>query len=437
MDELSSEAIRSLLTSLFPSQMIEDLSREREVVVRDRKIDVRMLVWTLVVGFAVGGEARSIAGYRRAYEAATDHSIFPSSFYDRFTEELAELLRDLLDYAVEEVAVPHTLAPAFEQFRDVIAVDATIVRLCRFLPEFKATHEDQSGLMLYLVHNVTEQSVISDEITDEATHESTLFKTGSWLSGRLFLLDQGFFKFRRFALIDENDGFFVSRLKRSSNPLVTEELQEWPGRAIPLEGKRIYDVVEDLYRKHIDVEVEVTFQRRVYDEVKSWDTKRFRVVGVRDEDADDGYRLYITNLPHDEFSADEISTLYRARWVVELLFRELKSRYSLGKFDTEKAHIVKIQVVAALLTLVVSRAILREFVEYADEQNDECVFPPERWAATFRSLAQLILQEIAAGYGYPRPNLGEIFYQEARQPAPSRLILFEEVNAELCGGSLP
>jgi putative transposase len=437
MDELSSEAICSILTSLFPSAMIEALAREHEVVVRDRKIDVRMLVWTLVVGFAVGGEARSIAGYRRAYEAATDQSIFPSSFYDRFTEELATLLRDLLDYAVEEVAVPHTLTPTFEQFRDVIAVDATIVRLYRFLPEFKATHADKSGLTLYLVHNVTEQSVISDKITDETTHESTLFETGSWLSGRLFLLDRGFFKFRRFALIDENNGFFVSRLKRSSNPTVTEELQEWRGRAIPLEGKRIYDVVEDLYRQHIDVEVEVNFQRRAYKGKRSWSSKRFRVVGVRDEDAADGYRLYITNLPCDEFSPDEISTLYRTRWMVELLFRELKSRYSLGEFETEKAHIVKIQVVAALLTLVVSRAILRAFVEYAEEQDDECVFPTERWAATFRSLAQLILMELAAGYGYPRPNLGEILYREAKQPAPSRLILLEEVNAELCGGSPP
>ena len=174
-----SEAIRSLLTSLFLSQMIEDLARGHEVVVRDRKIDVRMLVWTLVVGFAVGGEARSITGYRRAYETATDHSIYPSSFYDRFTEELATLLRDLLDHAVEEVAVPHTLARAFEQFRDVIAVDATIVRLCRFLSEFKATHADESELTLCLVHNMSEQLEISSEITDETTHESTLFETGS------------------------------------------------------------------------------------------------------------------------------------------------------------------------------------------------------------------------------------------------------------------
>ena len=435
MDDLSSEAIRSLLTSLFPSAMIEDLAREREVVVRDRKIDVRMLVWTLVVGFAVGGESRSIAGYRRAYEAATDQTLVPSSFYDRFTEELATLLRDLLDHAVEAVAVPHTLAPAFEQFRDVIAVDATIVRLCRFLAEFEATHSGESGLTLYLVHNLTEQSVISTEITDETSHESTLFETGSWLAGRLFLLDLGFFKFRRFALIDENDGFFVSRLKRSSNPTITEELQEWPGRAIPLEGKGIFDVAGDLYRKHIDVEVEVEFQRRPYGGTQSWDSKRFRVVGVRDEDADDGYRLYITNLPRDRFEPEKISTLYRARWVVELLFRELKSRYSLGEFETEKAHIVEIQVLAALLTLVVSRAILRAFVEHAEDHDEECVFPTERWAATFRSLAQLILMEIAAGYGYPPPNLGTLLYREAKQSAPSRLTLLEEVNTELYGGS--
>lgn len=69
---------------------------------------------------------------------------------------------------------------------------------------------------------------------DERTHESTLFKTGSWMRGRLFLLDLGYFKFRRFALIDENDGFFVSCLKCSSNPLIVEQLDTCRGRAIPL-----------------------------------------------------------------------------------------------------------------------------------------------------------------------------------------------------------
>jgi IS4 transposase len=91
-----------------------------------------------------------------------------------------------------------------------------------------------------------------------------LFKTGSWLEGRLAIFDLAYFKYRRFALIDENDGYFVSRLKKSSNPVVTEELREWRGCAIPLEGEKIFDIVNDLSRKYIDVEVEVEFDRREY-----------------------------------------------------------------------------------------------------------------------------------------------------------------------------
>ena len=62
---------------------------------------------------------------------------------------------------------------------------------------------------------------------------------------------------------------------------------------------------------------------------------------------------------------------------VELLFRELKSRYQLDAFTTSKAWIVELLVVSALLTLVVSRALLRTFQELADE---ETAFPYERLA---------------------------------------------------------
>ncbi len=57
-------------------------------------------------------------------------------------------------------------------------------------------------------------------MTDEKTHDSTLFNTGSWLEDRLVLFDRAYFKYRRFALIDENDGYFISRLKESADPVV-------------------------------------------------------------------------------------------------------------------------------------------------------------------------------------------------------------------------
>jgi hypothetical protein len=83
--------------------MIDDFAREREIAVRERKLDVRVLVWTMIVGFAVGGEARSTAAYRRTYNGATGQNLFASSFYDCFTEQLERLLRDLLDGLREDL----------------------------------------------------------------------------------------------------------------------------------------------------------------------------------------------------------------------------------------------------------------------------------------------------------------------------------------------
>jgi IS4 transposase len=144
-----------------------------------------------------------------------------------------------------------------------------------------------------------------------------------------------------------------------------------------------------LYREIIDVEIEAKFQRRVYETTQSWDTKRFRVVSILDESADD-YHFYITNLSREQFLPRNIVTLYRCRCEVELLFGELKRRCELNEFNAAKKHVVEILAYAALLTLLVSRELLDVENEYAE---DEAMFPSERWALTFRSHAQFIFHE--------------------------------------------
>jgi len=302
----------------------------------------------------------------------TNQTIARSSFYDRFTPALGALLSDLIEHALDEVAVPHTIAPQFELFREVLIADATVFRLHRLLSEFPATHSDQSGAKLHLVHNATTQSIEQFQLTDECTHESSQLRTGSWLRSRLMLFDLGFYSFRRFALIEENGGFFLTRLKSNANPLIVGKRRKWRGRAISLPGRRLQDVLGNLTREIIDVTVELTFKRRPYAGKQSTDTMEFRVVGVRNEDTGD-YHLYITNLP-DAFTPKQVAALYGLRWEVELLFRELKSLYGLERFQTSDPAIVQLLVVAALLTLTVSRALLGVF----QELFSETVFPRER-----------------------------------------------------------
>jgi len=403
--------------------MLEDHAEEHGVVEREGKLQIPALVWAFVFGFATG-ERRTLAGFRRSYNSTADETLTAGGFYQRLTPRLADFLCDLVEQRLDEVAVPHTISDEFDRFRDIIVADGTILRLHEFLAEeFQPRRGEQGGARLHLLHNVTDQTIDRFSITDEKAHDSTEFDTGPWLEGRLALLDLAYFKYRRFALIDENDGYFVSRLKDNANPVITEEFREWRGRAIPLEGKQIQDVAEALHREIIDVEVEVSFQRREYEETQSWDTKRFRVVGVRDEDADD-YHFYITNLPREELLPRDIATLYRCRWEVELLFRELKSRYELDEFDTTKQHVVEILVYAALLTLLVSRELLDLVSEHA---ADEAVFPSERWAATFRSHAQLILHELSQHLGYSPPPLIDRMAEDAQKIHQERPILQERL----------
>ncbi|SIS02873.1 putative transposase, partial [Natronorubrum thiooxidans] len=79
---------------------------------------------------------------------------------------------------------------------------------------------------------------------------------------------------------------------------------------------------------------------------------------------------------------------------------------------------------AALLSLVVSRELLSLVIEHAD---DDLVFPSERWAATFRSHAQLILYRLSGYLGYSPPPLLDRLIADAKKIHKQRPVLQEQL----------
>jgi len=77
------------LTTLFPSEFLEEHAEELGVVERDRKLQIPAFVWAFVFGFAAG-ESRTLAGFRRSYNSTADETISPSGFYQWLTPTLAE-----------------------------------------------------------------------------------------------------------------------------------------------------------------------------------------------------------------------------------------------------------------------------------------------------------------------------------------------------------
>lgn len=423
--------IRKDLKKLVPKKRLEALAKETGAVKRQRKVYVEHLFWTLVLGFA-GAKERTLAGLRRAFEKAAGVTLVPSAFYDRFTAGLVRLMKSVLGEVMEKASGPsRELRGALAAFKEVLATDSTIVRLHKLLkakwPACRTNHTE-AALKAHVILSVVGCGASSVKVTSERVHDGPVLRAGQWVKDRLLLFDLGYYRFQLFARIAECKGFFLTRLKDGANPTITGVFRRWRGQSVELVGQKLQDVLSKLQRQILDVEVELTFERHFYRGKKRKDKMRCRVVGILNEETG-RYHLYVTNVPVETLSAEEVGRVYAARWLIELAFRELKSNYELEAMPSAKANIVETLLYAAFITMMVSRTLLQALRARHQALADR--FPAERWAAIFRGVAGDLLSvmlfpcDVANAIAERVMRMVE---QEALDPNATRALLLERAE---------
>lgn len=423
--------VRKVLTSLLPRSVLERTAREAGLLKRRRKVQPQALFWTLVLGFGAGRE-RTLSALRRAFERTARITLVPSAFYDRFTPQLARWLKAIAARLLARVSEPtRRLQGPLSAFRDVVLADATVIRLHDLLQNAFAacrTNHTLAALKLHAVLSVTGKGPRSVKVTAERVHDGPVFRVGEWVRGRLLLFDLAYFRFQLFSCIRRNGGYFIVRLKKSADPLVVGLHRRWRGRSVPMLGRRVSEFLPRLQREVVDAEVQVSFKRRVYAGVRHKDTERFRMVGVRDATTGD-YHLYLTNIPPQKLSPEDIAQVYAARWAIELFFRELKRRYHADEMPSAKRHVVEALIYASVITFVVSRALLDALRRRLGPAGARV--PEERWAGLFAEVAAELLRLVLA-----RPPIAAVFasalepmlLHEAVDPNLSRRLLVARVE---------
>lgn len=422
--------IRGRLSSLISSHRLHRLARESGAVRRQRKVKVLHLFWTLVLGFGTGKE-RTFAGLRRMYESLARQTLVPSSFWNRFTPALATFLKAVVtEVMAKSCEAEHALEGPLQGFRDLVVADATVMRLHRFLAKrFPGcrTNTSKAACKLHVVMSVSAAGPRSIRVTSERAHDGKTLRLGPWVKDRLLLVDLGYYGFGLFDRIRRNGGYFISRLKSNANPTIVEvHGSRRADRA--LRGKKLQDVLFRLRRKSFDATVEVVFQRRTYAGERTQVKKTFRVVGVRNLDSGE-YHLYVTNVPLERLSAQEIATTYRARWYVELLFAEWKSGYGLDQIPSRKEEAVEIFIYASVITMLASRTLLRAVRQKLKSVADR--IPAMRWAKIFQAHVLQILQVLLAPPRHGRYWAGALeatLLHEAVDPHLHRPGLLQQVQ---------
>ena len=95
---------------------------------------------------------------------------------------------------------------------------------------------------------------------------------------------------------------------------------------------------------------------------------KFRIIRIKI--SENNYETLVTNLRDDEFSADDIKNIYKIRWGIETLFRELKYHVGLIAFHSKKKDCVIQEIFASLIMYNFSMLITENIVIDEDKHND-------------------------------------------------------------------
>jgi hypothetical protein len=343
-----------MFRKIFDREEMIQLARAFGALQRLR--DIHPLDFTVAVtGCAMGDETRSIACARRLFFGITGYMPEESSFYDRFTGEAAAMMKHLflkaLDRSTEKERQALVDVLGGSGILDLWAADTTQVTLPRSAAwAFPSTNEAHGGIKVTATLSVLFQKVERIEITDALTSDRKALRLPRWLHGVLLVLDLGYFDHKLFADIERRGGFFVSRLKENSFPVI-ESIRSGLGQGHV--GKVLYGNLP--YRGVVDVDARFT--------VRGKKSRVFRVVRVPVlvEERNGGvFRddlWFVTNLPADHFSAETIAILYRYRWEIEQLFRTLKTVGRLDQLRSANAEVIHTFIYATLLGMVLAQDV--------------------------------------------------------------------------------
>ena len=423
MTQPKDTTVEQILTELFPTEWIETQARELGVVKRIRKIHPSALFWTLVLGFDTGVH-RSLGGLRRAFCQAVGIHVSRSSFYDRFTPSLVWLMKAAVGLASNTLLVTTLeMKPMLYAFQDVVIADGTVIKLYKLLKDkFPACKQDQAAAKLNIVMSVFGQTPTKIKLASQRQNEGKLLSVGPWVSGRLLLIDLAFFGYRLFDRIDRNGGFFISRLKDSANPTITKVHQTWRGRARPMVGKKVQQAIVGLKRHILDMQVQVKVKRRIYRGRCRKVKRTFRLIGIRHPETG-AYYLYMTNIPPDLLSAGQIAAIYKARWMVELLFDQLKTHYRLEDLPSGQPHIVQTLIYAVILTWMADQKLTQNFLKHAMTAS-------RRQAAVLAAFSANILETVIKQLGLYQEtcSLTRLIQLELKDPNHKRRSLLQRAG---------
>ncbi len=245
------------LSRVAPAPAVRAAAREHGALRRQGAVDIYALLMTVLLGVSVRGRV-SLAELRRVYGEVTGTVLARSSFYTRFNEGFAALMKWLLDVLIADSRASPPRPPGpLSFFEDVLCEDASIFKLPDAMADSwpgPRTNSSPAAGKIHVRLRATTGEVVKVKLTDGRSADCKAFGVGHELRNTLLLVDQGYSSQSLWRRVQGVGGYFITRLPADRNPVIVRQLRRHRGRARNVDGKPLRAALRGLKRTVLDVE---------------------------------------------------------------------------------------------------------------------------------------------------------------------------------------
>ena len=344
------------------AELLEREARETGAFTRKREITCGVDLLRLVLAYCLGGMGlRLTAGWAEAIGFASLSNVAVLKRVRKTAGWLEVILARLLTrQANAQSNAQHRRVATLSKGRLIRLVDATTVA--------KKSLRDRHNGGVWRVHAVFDLATDREQfsafdLTDE--REGELADRAAVVKGEIRIMDRGYMQPDRLArLVDAGADFIVRApwngacwLDKDGAPfdLIRKLQKAKSGRIVDCpvwlrtSGKPLAARLVALRKP--DDKVEQSHEKvRAEARAKGRDVQPETLVAA-------GWVILVTTLPADEFTAGEISDLYRLRWRIEIAFKHLKSGLGLDRPPGDDPDVAKAMILSHLILAVLTEPL--------------------------------------------------------------------------------
>ncbi len=205
------------------------------------------------------------------------------------------------------------------------------------------TGKKKGGIKVHTVIHANEGVPSDIKFTSAATNDSFMLKPSALSKGDIMAMDRAYIDYEKFEQLTERGVTYVTKMKKSLKYSIQKD-EMWQN-ADGLMEVRVQHVTFSKNKKDGEA---IIHHARIITYV---DVKKRKLISLLTNDMDS--------------DPDEIIAIYRQRWEIELLFKQMKQNFPLKYFYGESANAIKIQIwvtlIANLLLMVMQRGLKRSW----------------------------------------------------------------------------